>query len=101
MLGLTLRRFASKISGGVTKNKKDSRSKRLGVKRFGYEYVHNNEILVRQRGFKWKPGYNVNVGKDHTIHSACDGYVFFEWEPVLKKTVVSVVPAERAERPKL
>lgn len=36
-----------------------------------------NDIIARQRGFKWKPGNNVIVGKDHTIHSLCEGVVKF------------------------
>ena len=101
MFSLAVRKFASKISTGVSKNKKDTAGKRLGIKHFGGEYVENNVILVRQRGFKWKPGANVNVGKDHTIHSAVAGYVKHEWSPEHKRTLVSVIPWERPIRPKI
>jgi len=81
------------MQAGVTKNNKDSESKRLGIKRFGGEWVGYNKILVRQRGFKWRPGANVYVGRDHTIHSATEGYVYHEWDAMLHRTVVNVVPA--------
>jgi len=94
-------RWATKMVAGVTKNKKDSAGKRLGIKLFGGQEVRYNQILVRQRGFKWSPGYNVFVGKDHTLHSAAEGYVWHEWNPEKKRTVVSVVPMKLPERPKL
>lgn len=86
--------FATKMQAGMTKNNKDSESKRLGIKRFGGEWVGYNKILVRQRGFKWRPGANVYVGRDHTIHSATQGFVYHEWDAMLHRTVVNVVPAE-------
>ena len=61
----------------------------------------NNAILVRQRGFKWKPGANVHVGKDHTIHSAVAGYVKHEWSEIDKRTLVSVIPWEKPVRPSI
>ena len=99
MFSQAVRNFASKISTGVSKNKKDTAGKRLGMKKFGGEYVENNVILVRQRGFKWKPGANVHVGKDHTIHSAVSGYVKHEYSEIHKRTIVSVIPWERPVRP--
>ena len=98
-LGFQPVRWATKMQGGVTKNKKDSAGRRLGIKLFGGQEVGYNKILVRQRGFKWKPGFNVFVGKDHTIHSAAEGYVYHEWDPVVKRTVVSVVPMALPKRP--
>ena len=70
--------FATKLQAGSTQKNKDSAGRRLGilfvlkqkgVKKFGSEEVFPNEILVRQRGFRWKPGNNTAVGVDHTIHS--------------------------------
>ena len=76
----------------MTKNKKDSAGKRLGVKEFHGEVCKNGQIIIRQRGFKWKPGYNVRVGRDHTINAGCDGYVHMKWDENFKRTVISVVP---------
>jgi large subunit ribosomal protein L27 len=101
MLRALLRSFASKMQAGVTKKTKDSAGKRLGIKRFGGEAVHYNEILVRQRGFKWSPGYNVFVGRDHTLHSAVEGIVEHQYNPTRRRTVVSVVPYKVPERPML
>ena len=70
--------MASKKAGGSTKNGRDSQSKRLGVKRFGGEYVLPGTIIVRQRGTKFHVGNNVKIGRDHTIYSVIDGVVKFE-----------------------
>mmetsp|Transcript_26654 Transcript_26654/g.47960 ORF Transcript_26654/g.47960 Transcript_26654/m.47960 type:complete len:160 (-) Transcript_26654:2323-2802(-) len=99
MIKAFTRSFATKMQAGVTKKTKDSAGKRLGIKRFGGEAVHYNEILVRQRGFKWRPGYNVFVGKDHTIHSAVTGIVEHKYNPQLRRTIVSVVPYEVPKKP--
>lgn len=88
------RSFATKMQAGVTKNNKDSESKRLGIKKFGGEWTDYNQILVRQRGFKWRPGANVFVGRDHTIHSAVQGYVYHQWDAMLHRTIINVVPAD-------
>ncbi|CAG9328131.1 unnamed protein product [Blepharisma stoltei] len=94
-------RWATKLSGGVTKNTKDSPGNYLGIKKFGGEAVGYNKIIVRQRGFKWRPGANVIIGKDHTIHSGVEGYVHHEFNPERKQTVVSVVPWKLPEKKKL
>jgi large subunit ribosomal protein L27 len=98
---LITRNFATKISAGSTKNNKDSAGNRLGIKLFGGQEVGYNKILVRQRGFKWHPGYNVYVGRDHTLHSAAEGYVIHEYDENRHKTIVSVVPWKLIQRPKL
>ena len=59
--------MASKKAAGSTKNGRDSQSKRLGVKRFGGQFVLPGTILVRQRGTKFHVGRNVKMGRDHTI----------------------------------
>ena len=69
--------MAHKKAGGSTKNGRDSQSKRLGVKKFGGEAVLAGNIIVRQRGTKWRPGDNVGVGKDHTLFALCNGAVKF------------------------
>ena len=102
MLGLIIsRNFATKTAAGVTKNTKDSAGKRLGIKIFGGEAVGYNKILVRQRGFRWHPGFNIFIGKDHTLHSAVEGYVLHEYDENRKKTVISVVPSKLPQRPKI
>lgn len=70
--------MAHKKGQGSVKNGRDSRSKRLGVKRFGNEFVIAGNILIRQRGTKWIPGRNVGLGKDHTIFALVDGTVRFD-----------------------
>jgi large subunit ribosomal protein L27 len=70
--------MASKKGVGSTKNGRDSKSKRLGVKRYGGQLVSAGEILVRQRGTKFKPGVNVGMGKDHTLFALKKGTVNFK-----------------------
>ncbi len=70
--------MAHKKGGGSSRNGRDSKSKRLGVKRFDGEFVTSGSILVRQRGTKFKPGNNVGLGRDHTVFATIDGYVKFE-----------------------
>ena len=81
--------MASKKASGSTKNGRDSKGKRLGVKRFGGENVTSGAILVRQRGTVFLPGKNVGLGKDFTIYSCINGQVQFE-RFNRKKTKVSV-----------
>ena len=70
--------MAHKKGGGSSRNGRDSRGQRLGVKRFDGEAVTSGTILVRQRGTKFKPGNNVGLGRDYTIFAIIDGYVKFE-----------------------
>jgi large subunit ribosomal protein L27 len=70
--------MAHKKAGGSSRNGRDSNSKRLGIKKFGGESVIAGNIIVRQRGTKFKPGNNVGIGRDHTIYSMADGFVKFE-----------------------
>ena len=70
----------------VTKNGRDSNAKRLGVKRFGGEQVLAGNILVRQRGMKFKPGINVGCGKDFTLFALTDGTIKFDYQGKKTKT---------------
>lgn len=70
--------FAQKKGMGSTRNGRDSRAQRLGVKRYAGEQVNAGNILVRQRGTKFHPGNNVGIGKDDTLFALIDGYVAFE-----------------------
>ena len=73
--------MAHKKAGGSSRNGRDSKSKRLGVKRYAGELVAAGTILVRQRGTPIKPGENVGVGKDHTLYSLVDGQVYYDQAP--------------------
>ena len=69
--------MAHKKAGGTTTNGRDSEAKRRGVKRFGGHLVNAGEVLVRQKGYWYRPGKNVHVGKDWTIHASIPGTVAF------------------------
>ena len=83
--------MATKKAGGSSRNGRDTAGRRLGVKKFGGEFVIAGNIIIRQRGTKVHPGLNVGIGKDHTIFSKINGKVFFKKNK--QKTVVSVVPS--------
>ena len=70
--------MAHKKGAGSTKNGRDSNAKRLGVKRFGGEKVKAGNIIVRQRGMKFRPGNNVGCGKDFTLFALIDGTIKFD-----------------------
>ena len=70
--------MAHKKAGGSSRNGRDSESKRLGVKRYGGQFVLAGNIIVRQRGTEYHPGDNVGIGKDHTIYAKIEGCVAFE-----------------------
>jgi large subunit ribosomal protein L27 len=87
--------MASKKAGGSSKNGRDSESKRLGVKRYGGQFVKSGEILVRQRGTKFHAvhvGGTVGVGRDHTLFAKVAGRVQFFWDPVKKRNSIAVIP---------
>jgi len=69
--------MAHKKGLGSTRNGRDSQSQRLGIKRFGGQFVKAGSILVRQRGTKYKPGQNVGLGRDDTLFAKIDGDVQF------------------------
>ena len=70
--------MAHKKGGGSTRLGRDSKAKRLGVKRYAGQEVHAGTILVRQRGTRIHPGNNVGVGRDYTLFALIDGVVKFE-----------------------
>ncbi len=82
--------MAHKKAGGSSRNGRDSAGRRLGVKKFGGEVVSAGNIIVRQRGTKYKPGLNVGLGRDHTIFSLIEGRVEFK-KTTNDRPVVSVV----------
>jgi large subunit ribosomal protein L27 len=89
--------MAHKKAGGSSRNGRDSKGRRLGVKKFGGEAVIPGNILIRQRGTKFWPGTGVGLGRDHTIFSVETGQVTFS-TGLKGRTFVSVLPrAEAAE----
>ncbi len=83
--------MAHKKGVGSSKNGRDSKAKRLGVKRFDGELVSAGSIIVRQNGTKFHPGRNVGLGGNYTIFAKIDGHVKFERKGRDKKQV-SVYP---------
>ena len=70
--------MAHKKAGGSSRLGRDSKPKRLGVKRYAGQVVHAGTILVRQRGTRIHPGNNVGVGRDYTLYALINGVVKFE-----------------------
>jgi large subunit ribosomal protein L27 len=71
--------MAHKKGGGSSRNGRDSRAQRLGVKKYGGELVRSGHILVRQRGTHIHPGLNVGRGSDDTLFATSDGRVVFDF----------------------
>lgn len=69
--------MAHKKAGGSSRNGRDSNAKRRGVKRFGGHKVNAGEIIVRQKGTKFRPGINVGMGRDFTLFAETEGKVTF------------------------
>ena len=84
--------MATKKAGGSSRNGRDSAGRRLGVKRYGGQFVTPGNIIVRQRGTKIHPGNHVGIGKDHSIFSLVKGKVHFKTSK-LNRTFVSVIPS--------
>ena len=79
--------MAHKKGQGSTQNNRDSAGRRLGVKKYGGEFVRAGNIIIRQRGTKVHPGNGVGIGKDHTIFALVDGTVKFETKDKNRKKV--------------
>ena len=93
--------MAHKKAGGTTLNGRDSKAKRRGVKRFGGQIVNAGEVLIRQKGYWYRPGKNTHVGKDWTIHASVAGLVSYSRKTVIafnggrkEATVIHVEPAK-------
>jgi len=76
---------------GTAKNLKDSAGKRLGVKIFGSQPIKIGQIIMRQRGQKFRPGKNVGIGKDHTLFALKGGVVSF------RKKIVNGIGVKKKE----
>ena len=86
--------MAHKKGLGSSRNGRDSQAKRLGVKVFAGQAVSGGEIIVRQRGTRFKPGDGVGLGRDHTIFAARPGVV--EFTDGRRGRVISVVADDAA-----
>lgn len=89
--------MAHKKGGGSSRYGRDSKAKRLGVKRFDGEAVRPGTIVVRQRGTRVHPGRNVGLGRDHTIFSLILGKVKFEHHNKWGRRRVSVYPVDGSQ----
>ncbi|HSX00658.1 MAG TPA: 50S ribosomal protein L27 [Candidatus Saccharimonas sp.] len=88
-------------AGGSAKNLKDSPGQRLGVKRFGGQFVRVGAVLVRQRGTRMEAGTGVETGRDQTLFAMRDGLVTFTTKQIekftgrrVRRTIVSVTDAK-------
>ncbi|MDR2926575.1 MAG: 50S ribosomal protein L27 [Azoarcus sp.] len=88
--------MAHKKAGGSSRNGRDSESKRLGVKRYGGQFVTAGNILVRQRGTQFHPGEHVGIGKDHTLFALVDGTVKFQVKGPRNRRTITVIPPQEA-----
>lgn len=84
--------MAHKKGVGSTDNGRDSKPKYLGVKLFGGQKAIAGNIIIRQRGTKYRPGLNVGIGRDHTIYALVDGTVNFRKKRD-NRTYVNIIPA--------
>jgi large subunit ribosomal protein L27 len=82
--------MAHKKGLGSSRNGRDSQAQRLGVKVFAGQTVTGGEIIVRQRGTRFKPGDGVGIGKDDTLYAKAPGTL--EFKTGRRGRVVSVVP---------
>jgi large subunit ribosomal protein L27 len=87
--------MAHKKGVGSSRNGRDSESKRLGVKKFGGEFVKAGNILIRQNGTRFHPGLNVGIGKDNTLYAKINGIVSFEYKSKTRRQI-SVYPVPQA-----
>jgi large subunit ribosomal protein L27 len=88
--------MAHKKAGGSTRNGRDSKPKYLGIKRYGGQWVHAGEILVRQRGTAFHPGSNVGCGRDHTLYALISGHVLFTVKGAKRRRLVNIVATDNA-----
>ena len=91
--------MAHKKAGGSSRNGRDSKSKRLGVKIYGGERVNAGQILVRQRGTVVSPGANVGMGRDHTLFARVPGQVEYAVKGEHNKKTVNVVQDSAGANP--
>ena len=83
--------MAHKKAGGSSRNGRDSKAKRLGIKVYGGEKVNAGQILVRQRGTVVHAGSNVGIGRDHTLYARVNGQVQYKRGGEGDNNTVSVI----------
>jgi len=83
--------MAKKKAGGSTRNGRDSKSKRLGIKKYGGQKIIPGQIIVRQRGTKFHPGKNVGMGRDHTLYAMETGMVKFIKKGIPIKNYIEII----------
>jgi len=89
--------MAHKKGLGSSRNGRDSNAKRLGVKVFAGQKVTGGEIIVRQRGTRFKAGDGTGIGKDDTIYARSPGVV--EFSRGRRGRVVSIIsPSEEVSK---
>ena len=80
---------------GSSRNNRESESKRLGVKLFGGQTAYPGNVIIRQRGTKYRPGFGVRIGGDDTIYAIRQGKIEFKRKKAVKfdgsKKLISVV----------
>ena len=88
------------MMAGSSTNSKDSIGRRLGIKRLGKAEMLENEIIARQRGYKWHPGDNVKGTKDHTLHAKMEGILGWSKDQYSRKkrTYIHLIPQEIPNR---
>ena len=84
--------MAHKKAGGSSRNGRDRKGQRLGVKIYGGQVVKAGNIIIRQHGTKIHPGNNVGIGHDNTLFALSDGIVKYEFKKDKKR--VNVYPSE-------
>lgn len=82
--------MATKKSGGSSKNGRDSRGRRLGIKIYGNQLANAGSILLRQKGTRFKAGLNVAIGKDFTLYALKSGLVQYKWNRLIKKIILYI-----------
>jgi large subunit ribosomal protein L27 len=90
--------MAHKKGAGSSRNGRDSKGQRLGVKRYAGELVRSGTILVRQHGTQIHPGLNVGLGRDYTLFATMDGQVKYDKMPGGRKRVSIILPAADTEK---
>ena len=90
--------MAHKKGASSTRNGRDSNAQRLGVKRFGGQFVKAGEIIVRQRGTHFHPGNNVGRGKDDTLFALTEGTVAAAWSTSSARCDLSLIRHQMSVR---
>ena len=85
--------MAHKKGQGSTRNGRDSNPQYRGVKVYGGAFVPAGGIIIRQRGTRYTPGFNVGLGKDYTIFALKDGTVEFQGRKVHVREAAAVATA--------